>query len=119
MPNDVPGPGRYNPDKPDSRGTVNLGGTSARLGNLNVPNENPGPGAYRVDGDIMIPTFSVIGHMGSGTVKGDPSFEATLQRAASTPGPSDYSISSTLNRSGGRFAYTLNLDDDDNATVET
>lgn len=119
VPNDVPGPGRYNPDKPDSRGTVNLGGTSARLGNLNVPNENPGPGAYRVDGDIMIPTFSVIGHMGSGTVKGDPSFEATLQRAASTPGPSDYSISSTLNRSGGRFAYTLNLDDDDNATVET
>ena len=51
--------------------------------------------------------------------KGDPSFEATLQRAASTPGPSDYSISSTLNRSGGRFAYTLNLDDDDDATVET
>ena len=49
----------------------------------------------------------------------DPSFEATLQRAASTPGPSDYSISSTLNRSGGRFAYTLNLDDDDDATVET
>ena len=72
-----------------------------------------------VDADINLKSFSTVGCMGSGVAKGDPSFEATLRRAASTPGPSDYSIASTLNRSGGRFAYTLSYDDYDDATVNT
>ena len=113
VPSSVPGPGTYEVKTQGRKGTVNLGSTSARLGNLNIPNENPGPGAYEVDGQPPdFKSFSILGCMGSGTVKGDPSFEQALQRAATTPGPSDYSIASTLNKSGGRFAYSLNLDDD-------
>ena len=43
--------------------------------------------------------------MDTSTFKGDPTFEATLKRAAATPGPADYDVPSGLSQSGGRFAF--------------